>query len=207
MLMVGLLLVISGVTLCSTAGRLRERQLAMRAEGDARASFGLGLVTCILSGIFSAMLNFSFVFAKELQQLSLSAGASPTMAANVIWALSLSAGFVANAGYCGYLLATNRSWPLFAAHDVARGYWLGGIVMGLIWFSGIAVYGMGAAMLGALGGILGWPLFMTMIIITGNLWGAVTGEWAGASRRSYLYSWAGIVLLLLAIYVISLGRT
>jgi L-rhamnose-H+ transport protein len=204
-LMTGLFLVISGVSLCSIAGRLRERELAVQAEDAGRTAFGLGLVICLLSGIFSSMLNFSFVFGKELQQFSLAAGASPTMAANLIWALALSGGFVANLGYCGYLLGKNRSWSLFTARSVATVYCLGGIFMGLIWFSGIAVYGMGAAKLGTLGGIVGWPLFMAMIIITGNVWGAVTGEWASASRRSYVYSWAGIVILLLAIYVISLG--
>lgn len=204
-LMVGLLLVISGVLLCSKAGRLREREVPVQAENAGGLAFGLGLVICLFSGMLSAMLNFSFVFGKELQELSLAAGARPAMAANLIWAVALSAGFLANAAYCGYLLQRNHSWPLFTTRDAGGGYWLGGVLMGLVWFSGIAVYGMGGAMLGKLGGILGWPLFMAMIIIAGNLWGAVTGEWAGASRRSHAYCWAGIIVLLLAIYVISLG--
>lgn len=204
-LMVGLLVVIAGVSLCSIAGRLRERDARVQRAESGRTNFGVGLVICILSGVFSAMLNFSFVFGKELQQLSLSAGASATMAANLTWALALSAGFVANAGYCGFLLQKNRTWSLFRAPDAAASYWLGGILMGVIWFSGIAVYGMGAATLGTLGGVVGWPLFMAMIIIAGNFWGVVTGEWSGASRRSYAYAWAGIVVLFLAIYVISRG--
>jgi len=206
-LMLGLLLVISGVLLCSMAGRLREREASAQAEDAGGRAFGLGLVICVLSGIFSAMLNFSFVFGKQLQELSLAYGARPTMAANLIWALALSAGFLANAAYCGYLLQTNHTWPLYVSHDAGGGYWLGAVLMGFVWFSGIAVYGMGGAMLGTLGGILGWPLFMATIIIAGNLWGAVTGEWAGASRRSYAYSLAGIMVLMLAIYVISLGST
>ena len=201
----GLLLVISGVLLCSLAGRLREREAPVEAEDCGGLSFRFGLVICVLSGIFSAMLNFSFVFGKELQDLSLAAGARSTMAANLIWALALSAGFLPNGGYCGYLLRKHRSWLQFSASNVGAGYWLGGILMGLVWFSGIAVYGMGAAKLGTLGGILGWPLFMAMIIIAGNFWGFATGEWKGTSRRSFGYSWAGISLLLLAIYVISLG--
>ena len=44
-----------------------------------------------------------------------------------------------------------------------------------------------------------------MIIITANLWGAITGEWAKASRRSFAYSWVGMGVLLAAIYVISLA--
>ena len=199
------MLVISGIVLCSIAGSRRAKEMAAQTREPAISGFGLGLVICIASGIFSAMLNFSFVFGKELQELSLSAGAPPVMAANLIWALALSAGFVANAGYCLHLLRKNRTWSVFLGPNVSAGYWLGGIVMGVIWFSGIAVYGMGAAALGPLGGILGWPLFMAMVIVAANLWGALTGEWKGATRRSYAYSWAGIALLLLAIYVTSLG--
>ena len=54
---------------------------------------------CIASGILSAMLNFSFLFGKELQDLTLSYGAKPAASANPIWALALTSGFVANGGY------------------------------------------------------------------------------------------------------------
>jgi L-rhamnose-H+ transport protein len=85
------------------------------------------------------------------------------------------------------------------------GYWLGGAFMGILWFGSIAFYGMGAAALGGLGAIIGWPVFMATIIITANFWGAITGEWAKASCRSSCYAWAGMGVLLVAIYVISLA--
>src|SRR6266436_9337247 len=116
-LMLGLLLVISGVLLCSMAGRLREREASLQAKDPGGRGFGLGLVICVLSGIFSAMLNFSFVFGKELQELSLAAGARATMASNLIWALALSAGCLANAAYCGYLLRRNHSWSFFTSRE------------------------------------------------------------------------------------------
>ena len=96
-LMLGLVLVIVGVLLCSTAGRLREREALGQAGNAGGRGFGVGLVICVFSGIFSAMLNFSFVFGKELQDLTLAAGARATMASNLIWALALSAGCLANA--------------------------------------------------------------------------------------------------------------
>ena len=35
---------------------------------------------------------------------------------------------------------------------------------------------------------------ISCVLILG-MWGAVTGDWTGASRRSYAFSWAGIVIL------------
>ena len=204
-LMVGLVLVILGIVLCSVSGRRREQELSAETRRRAGADFWLGLVICVLSGIFSAMLNFSFVFGKELQQLALAAGAKPAMASNPLWALALSAGFFANAGYCVYLLQKNRSWGVLTQKDIPVSYWLGAMLMGIVWFFGIATYGVGATELGVLGAVLGWPLFMAMNITAANVWGAATGEWKGANRRTYSYSWAGIAVLLLAIYVISRG--
>jgi L-rhamnose-H+ transport protein len=199
----GLAIVILGIVVCSVAGHRRERELSSQAAQRSGAAFWLGLVICILSGIFSAMLNFSFVFGKDLQQAALAAGATSAMASNMIWAIALSAGFLANAGYCAYLSQKNRTWGVLTQADIPAGYWLGAVMMGVVWFFGIAFYGMGATNLGALGAVVGWPVFMAMNIIAANVWGAATGEWKGASRLTYGYSWAGIAVLLVAIYVIS----
>jgi L-rhamnose-H+ transport protein len=206
-LVTGLVLVILGIVLCSVAGRRRERELSVQPLRLGGTAFRLGLVICILSGIFSAMLNFSFVFGKQLQQLTLEAGAKPAMASNLVWALALSAGFLANGGYCTYLSQKNHTWGVLTQRDIPASYWLGAMLMGIVWFFGIAAYGMGATDLGALGAVLGWPVFMAMNIITANIWGAASGEWKGASSRTYGYSWAGIAVLLIAIYVISRGST
>jgi len=203
-LILGLILVIVGILLCALAGSRRERE-KKAAAASGRSRFWLGLLICTLSGVFSPMLNFSFVFGRNLQQATLQFGAKPAMASNLVWAVALSAGFVANAAYCAYLSSKNRSWGLLSQRRAPPVYWLGGLLMGLLWFAGIAVYGAGASVLGPLGGVIGWPLFMAMIIIAANLWGAATGEWTGARRSTYAYSWSGIAFLLVAIDVISRG--
>ena len=151
------------------------------------------------------MLNFSFVFGDELRLRALQAGASSAMAANPVWALTVTGGFVANFIYCVYLLNKNRTWSAFHEGN-AFANWPLGLSMGLLWFGGTVVYGIGATVLGALGGIVGWPIFMTIDIIAALFWGAVTGEWSGASRRALAYNWIGVGILLVAIAVISAGN-
>jgi len=203
--MAGLVVVTAGIVLSSIAGGRRERELAAQLQVPAQAGFRSGLVICVLAGVFSSLLNFSFVFGKNLQRLSLAAGARPAMASSPIWVVILGAGFFANAGYCVYLLDKHRGWHIFTTKHSTAAYWLGGVSMGAVWFSGIAIYGMGVASLGPLGAIVGWPAFMVMIIMAANVWGALTGEWQGASRVSYAYFCMGLVVLLAGIYVISLG--
>jgi len=202
-LMIGTLLVVVGIVFCAIAGRRREKET--QALTTARSGFFAGLVICIFSGVFSSMLNFAFVFGEELQRQAFSSGATASMAANAIWALTLTSGFVANAGYCVLLLQKNRTWILFRPANAPAAYWLGGSLMGIVCFGSFMSYGMGATALGPLGGIVGWPLFMSMALITSNVLGALSGEWKGASRRSYGYSLVGIAFLIVAITVISSG--
>lgn len=201
-LMAGTVVMVVGLVFLALAGRAREH--GSETGNAARSGYAFGLVLCIFSGIFSSMLNFSFVFGDELRVRALQAGAGTTMAANPIWALAVTGGFVANFLYCVYVLNKNRTWSVFREGNSSV-YWLLGGLMGLLWFGGIVLYGMGAAYLGALGGIVGWPIFMTVDIIAALFWGAVSGEWTGASRRALIYNWTGVAILLLAIAVISAG--
>jgi L-rhamnose-H+ transport protein len=203
-LVMGTLFVLAGVVFCALAGRRRERE-ARSLAAMVQKGFWVGLITCILAGIFCPMLNFAFVFGAELQSKALASGSRPDMAANAIWALTLVAGFLANAGYCVYLLNKNHTWNLFSSSHASMSYWFGGGLMGIVCFGSFMAYGMGAMRLGSLGGIVGWPVFMSMSLITSNFWGAITGEWAGAGRRAFAYSLVGMALLVLAVTVIACG--
>jgi L-rhamnose-H+ transport protein len=201
-LMTGTAIVLVGIFLCGRAGRIRE-QATLQSGASQRSGFGVALLICILAGIFSPMLNFTFVFGKPLQDQALAFGAAQSMASNAIWPLALGAGAIVNAGYCVWLLSRHGSWARFSGSGA--GHWMGGTAMGLLCFLSFLVYGLGATALGSLGGIVGWPLFMSMALITSNLLGAFTGEWKGAPRRAWLYSVAGMALLIVAITVIARG--
>src|SRR5712692_4744565 len=130
-LIVGTIIMVLGLVFLVLAGRTRERDLG--TSGGARSGFTGGLVICILSGIFSSMMNFSFVFGDELRLRALRAGASNAMAANPIWALTVTGGFVANFLYCVYQLNKKRTWSVFREGNPSV-YWPLGIAMGLLWF-------------------------------------------------------------------------
>ena len=203
-LMIGTILVVVGIVFCAIAGRRREQEAKTLAP-MVQAGFFVGMVICIASGILSPMLNFALVFGEELQRQTAAAGASASMSSNVLWALTLTAGFVANAGYSVYLLSKNKTWGVFSSPSSPIGYWAGTGLMGILLFASFMAYGSGAIALGPLGGIVGWPLFMSMSLITSNAWGAITGEWKGASPRAYGFSIVGIAFLIVAIVVISRG--
>ncbi|MCU0228264.1 MAG: hypothetical protein MUF01_11550 [Bryobacterales bacterium] len=203
-LIAGTAIVLGGIVLLARAGILRERAAGVPQAGAAGgSSFATALVICVLAGIFSPMLNFTFVFGEPLQAQAIRFGASTAMASNAIWPLALTAGTLANAGYCIFLLNRNRTWGEF--RGAAPGHWFYGSLMGALCFASFLIYGLGATALGSLGGIVGWPLFMSMSLITSNLLGAFSGEWKGAPKAAWRYSMAGIAVLIVAITVIARG--
>lgn len=199
-LMIGTAIVVAGIFLCARAGRIRERHSGV----PPKTAFGLGLFICVLAGIFSPFLNFAFVFGNAISQAAVTRGAWAGNAPNAVWALTLTGGTIANAGYAIWLLHRNRTWNNYSAGP--RDHWFWACLMGLLCFGSFLVYGYGAMGLGRLGGVVGWPLFMSAALITSNLLGALSGEWKGAPRKAWNLSAAGIGLLIVAIAVIALGR-
>lgn len=190
----GVALIVAGVALSAWAGRLKGRIPAGKGENVA-----LGVFVAILSGLLSPMLNLSFAYGGPLAKSAVERGASPLYSANVIWAVALSGGFVANAAYCLWLIARGGAWRALAGP--AREYGLAA-AMALLWSAGYIFYGIGGSALGEMAAVIGWPLMSSMSILSANLWGAVAGEWAGSGARPRALMLAAVVLLCVGMWII-----
>jgi L-rhamnose-H+ transport protein len=201
-LLMGLAVVLVGIVICARAGALRDRDRKAVSATGAKGAFAAGFLICIASGILSPMLNIGFSFGEPIQKAALAHGAVLGMDANSIWVPGLAGGFLINAGYSIYLLCKNKTWRLFTAGGTTPWHWIGSALMGTLWFGGMSIYGIGTAMMGPLGKVVGWPVFMSVVIVTANVNGLLSGEWKGAKRSSLALAWGGIALLVLAIIVV-----
>ena len=211
----GVALVLVGVGICAVAGRRREAALktvaprsassagtAVAAAAKPKTSIAAGLVYCVISGVGSALVNIGFTEGKPLQDFAQANGAAAIWAPNAIWLPLMLAGGVPGLIYCAYLVKKNRTGARFSESGTA-GYWWLAAVMALFWFGSTVLYGMGAGELGSLGTILGWPVFMSLIVITASFLGVLTGEWKGSGKQPVRIMYAGIGVLILAIVVLS----
>lgn len=66
-------------------------------------------------------------------------------------------------------------------------------------------YGMGASAMGALGPAIGWPVYLSSLIIGNNFWGWLTGEWRESSWTAFLTMIAGIALQVVGIATLFSG--
>jgi L-rhamnose-H+ transport protein len=196
----GVALVIAGVSICAIAGRMRERALGTVEQH--RMSFSAGLACAILSGVCAAAMNFGVAFGGALSKAAETAGASPVWSINAVWLPLMMAGAIPSLFYCPYLMKKNKTSANFSLPGTGS-YWLLALLMALLWFSSTIMYGVASGKLGELGAVLGWPLFMSLIVITASVLGIVTGEWRNTGKSPVCIQMAGAGTLVLAVVVLS----
>jgi L-rhamnose-H+ transport protein len=195
----GIFIVLLGIVVCAIAGRAKERQLvetaSLRNQPD-RTRFKVGLAYAIIAGVGSPLVNFGLAFGGPLLTGAAAQGAGVASQANVIWPPLLTATLVPYLAYCAHLWRKSQSLRLYVLPGTSL-YWFLGAVMGILWMSSIAIYGAASAAMAEMGPVLGWPLFMSAIIIVSNVWGFSTGEWRGVGSRTVRTVSAGMLLLIL----------
>ncbi len=198
--LLGIALVLVGIGVCAIAGRRREAALG---EGPrSKQSLGKGLLFCLISGLGSALVNFGLAFGTPLIDAARGADTSTLWAPNAVWLPLMWAGGIPNLLYCVYLMRKNKTSNRFGITGTGS-HWVLAAAMALFWFGSTVMYGAAAVELGDLGAVLGWPLFMSLIVITASIWGIVTGEWRNTGRQPLRIMSAGVAVLVVAIFVLS----
>jgi L-rhamnose-H+ transport protein len=201
----GVMFMIAGIMICSIAGAKKDKALkTSRITGS--TSYAKGLVIACIAGFCGAMFNFALIAGKPLEKISLTHGATALNAVNATWCISLFGGFSVTLLYCIYLFRQNGSTGLFFAEGT-KSYWLYACIMGLVWFTGVALYGMAVTQLGSLGPSIGWPIIQSMAVASGNFWGILTGEWKGSGRQPFLIMISGLVMLFIGIAFVGWSTT
>jgi L-rhamnose-H+ transport protein len=203
--LLGTTIMLAGIALCARAGMLRDAIRNGEVMRASRKRFLTGFIVCCTSGLLSSALNFSYAFGGAAIRHALDLGTSAIWSAGIVTALAVTGGFLANFLYCGYLLLRNRSAHRFFGAGAGTN-WLRGALMGLFWFGGQTLYGLGISRMGSLGVVVGWPLLMGMIIVTSNAAGIVTGEWNEISAHGKRFLAVGMTMVLTALGILALAQ-
>jgi L-rhamnose-H+ transport protein len=197
----GITLVSIGMAFCAMAGRLRERETGATPRPHSR-SFRRGLLLACISGLCASFMNLGVSFAGTLLSMAANHGSQPYWTLNAVWLPLLFGGAVPNILYCLYLLRRHRTFRNFQQASTSA-YWLLAVLMAALWFGSTLLYGVANFNLGSLGPVLGWPVFMSLIVIIATLFGAITGEWRTSTAKPLRFQLAGIAMLILAVFLFS----
>lgn len=196
----GVGLVSLGMGFCALAGRQREREAGQSALDAGAASFRRGLLLACVSGLCASFMNLGISFAHSLLAMATTHGSEPYWTLNAVWFPLLLGGAVPNVLYCLYLLRKRSTADHFVQAGTAS-YWPLSILMAVLWFGSTLLFGVANFYLGSLGPVLGWPVFMSLIVISASLLGWATGEWRTVSARPFRLQLVGIAMLTFAVFL------
>lgn len=203
----GICLIVIGLLLSYSAGNKRDKELSQTStQKKSSMVYKISVLLAIFAGLFSAGQNYVFAFTSQLPIMALAAGIDPLAAAIVIWPPFLTCSLIPYAIYMIYLQRKNNSLQNYRNPGFIKNYSLG-IFMAIFWFGSLAIYSKASLLIGTLGPVIAWPLFMVLIILTSNFWSWRHKEWHGCSAAVKKQALSAMIFLILAVLVLTLSAS
>ena len=187
------------------AGHLRDqaKHVVDHPLNQTKKHYRVGVLLCLIAGLCSAGQNLTFSLTANMQHIALGQGASAMAASGIIWPGFLVFTFIPYAIYMLTLMHKKQSFSQYK--NSPNRYYLYALIMGLCWYGSLVLYSKAAQIIGKLGPVLGWPMFMGLIILTSSFWGIYHKEWQGCSLKTKTNMSLGIVFMIVAIVVLAIG--
>ena len=198
--------IFAGLVLSYLAGHRRDAYRKQIQPTMPPSKYSLGVLLSIIAGIFSSGQNFSFAATIPLQHLALNNGINHLASAMIIWPIFLSFSFIPYAIYMLYLHGKNNSYVHYRGDRTIPNLFLS-IIMAILWFIPLVLYSLASLLIGNLGPIVAWPLFMVLIILTSNFWGWRHHEWANTTPEITRQALQAIGLLVIAVIILGFAAT
>lgn len=199
-IIVGVIVIVIGVVIVAYAGILRDQQNKSDLGIPTGKAFQAGLLIAISSGVLSALLNVGFANAGPVADAAVEAGAKTNNSSLAAWVVVLWGAFLMNALYAIVLLIKNKSFSTYKGAFGTKAFrW--SIFAGLFWFAALGIYGQGAALMGSIGPVIGWPILLGLSLIISNVWAYREGEWNNV-KVPFKIMLAGLSIIILACVIL-----
>ena len=202
--LLGVVICIVGIAINGRAGMMKDKEVSDEVKKEGVKDFDMkkGILVAIFSGLMSAAFAMGVAAGKPMADITLGHGASQVFQNNPSFIMIMFGGFLINLVYCIYLQIKNKSMRDFGKAPLFNNYTFS-MIAGILWYLQMFFYGMGESILK---GVAGWSLLMASSIIFSNMWGLVTHEWKGVSRKTIITLVIGLVILISSTVVFGLAK-
>ncbi len=198
----GLIISLIGVAITAKAGIDRDKLINSSSKSK---NILKGLLIAVTCGLLSSLLNVGFANAAPIAEKAQEFGVITRNSSLAAWVVVLWGAFIMNFSYAVLLLFKNNSWSTFSFKNSLNSYkW--SLIAGFCWFAALGVYGQGAALLGEIGPVIGWPILLGLSLIISNYWAYNAGEWDNA-QKPFNKLLIGLFVLIISAVVLGLGNS
>ena len=198
----GLIISLIGVAITAKAGIDRDKLINSSSKSK---NILKGLLIAVTCGLLSSLLNVGFANAAPIAEKAQEFGVITRNSSLAAWVVVLWGAFIMNFSYAVLLLFKNNSWSTFSLKNSLNAYkW--SLIAGFCWFAALGVYGQGAALLGEIGPVIGWPILLGLSLIISNYWAYNAGEWDNA-QKPFNKLLIGLFVLIISAVVLGLGNS
>jgi len=205
----GIFVCLIGIAGCGWAGMSKEKELSPQEKVKYIKEFNFkkGLAVAFFSGVMSACFAFAVHAGKPIADLAEHYNTPEVWGNSAVLLIIMGGGFITNAACCIVMNIRNRS----AANYINSGNasllinYLFCAIAGITGFLEFMFYGMGTTKMGKYH-FASFSIHLAFVIIFSNMWGLLTHEWKGCSKRTLRLLFLGLFILLLSTVVIGAGN-
>jgi L-rhamnose-H+ transport protein len=190
-LLLGMCLAVLGMVWCGVAAAQRDAASAyMGAEQQkqtvGKASAVIGVLLAAAFGVLQPLMNFGLAFADNYMKLAAAHGTADVFSSNAFYIAFLPPSLLTSGLYFVFLWKKNGTLKQFRAPNVLS-HCLACVLIAVIWFLGMILYGWIMPVMKGYGPVLGWPVLMAAISIFSAVVEYFYGDWRGRALRTLCY--------------------
>lgn len=204
MLIAGLLIAAVGIALSGYAGYRKDKGAGLEANPE--LDFKKGLLLVLFVGITGASQALGIEQGTEISSAIIASGVNPLFQTLPVFPILFGGSFLATALWCLFLSKRNNNLKAFMKTKevgVLSNY-LYCALAGFLWFINFIFFGMGKSRMGEFS-FTAWGIMMSLTIVFATLWGLYRGEWKATDTKTKAWMYAGLVVLVIASFVIGMS--
>ncbi len=204
----GISICLIGIVICGRAGILKDKELPTEEKQKGVKEFNLkkGIIVAIFAGVLSACFAFGIVAGSSISELAIEYNAPLLWQNGPVFIVILAGGFTSNFIWCFFLNIKNKSFKDY--HNTSTPLkinYLFAAIAGTTWYCQFMFYGMGTTQMSE-HDFASWTLHMAFIIIFSTMWGLITKEWKGVSKKIIWILSIGLIVLIASTVIIGIGN-
>ena len=208
MLVAGIAVSFTGIMISGYAGFLKSKQIE---KGDATNNdFNLkkGLAAALFVGVTGSATALGLEQGIPIAKTSIETGTNALFQDSLIFLVLYSGSFLTTLIWCLYLSFKNKTVKNFykPVGSVLLLNYLFCALAGFLWYINYVFFGMGKAQMGEFS-FVAWGILMTLTIVCATLWGVYRGEWKNVTTKIRALMWTGLVILVLASFLIGISSS